>query len=70
MMRVEPTHADPEIVAVALIGPHIADCRACFDAPRRFATPGARDAWADDHYRVTRHRIGVADVRRKRKVSA
>lgn len=56
-----------ERVAVALLGPHLADCRVCFDAPRRFATPEAREAWAFDHWNVSRHRVGIANVRRKQR---
>lgn len=40
-------------------GRWLADCRECLDFPRRFGTEAGRNLWADEHWAMTRHSVGV-----------
>ena len=57
------------LIRGALVGGFIADCPLCFDAPRRFDSPGERDAWAATHWMFSRHGVRVGIVRQQGKVS-
>lgn len=48
-----------EFTAAALLGPYVADCPTCFDAPRRFADDAHRDVWVRRHRADSGHAVSI-----------